>query len=280
MILYKPWMESSKNVGEWRAPIVGLTLIIYVAFWFGLGATRLWDRDEPRNARCAVEMLERNDWIVPMFNGELRTHKPILLYWLQMPAIAILGPTDFAARMGSAFMATLTIAALYLFAKKSFNSDVGFWSAAVLASSFMFVVAARAATPDACLIATSTLGILLIAYHGQTYANGRLWIVRLGYLSLGLAVLAKGPVGYILPMIVLGIWGFIQCWNEVGPVSPTRSWLHRMWVASWMTVRRLKMIEGTCIALAVAVPWYLSVGLRTDGEWLKGFFSIIIWGEP
>ncbi len=72
-------------------------------------------------------------------------------------------------------------------------------------------------------------------------------------------------------MIVLGIWGFIQCWNEV-PVSPTRSWLRRMWVASWMTVRRLKMIEGTCIALAVAVPWYLSVGLRTEVSGLK-FFS-------
>ncbi len=94
-IIKKCWRMASTH--RW------LTLIIYVAFWFGLGATRLWDRDEPRNARCAVEMLERNDWIVPMFNGELRTHKPILLYWLQMPAIAILGPTDFAARMGSAF---------------------------------------------------------------------------------------------------------------------------------------------------------------------------------
>ena len=49
-----------------------------------LGGPRLWDRDEPRNAGCAWEMLARGDWVVPVFNGELRTHKPVLLYWCIM----------------------------------------------------------------------------------------------------------------------------------------------------------------------------------------------------
>ena len=51
-------------------------LIVVVAasvIFFHLGAARLWDRDEPRNAGCAVEMLERGDWVVPVFNAELRT---------------------------------------------------------------------------------------------------------------------------------------------------------------------------------------------------------------
>jgi 4-amino-4-deoxy-L-arabinose transferase-like glycosyltransferase len=265
-------MDSLKTIAEWQSPKIWLALIVYVALWFGLGATRLWDRDEPRNARCAVEMLERNDWIVPMFNGELRTHKPILLYWLQMPSIAILGPTDFAARLGSAFMATLTVVALYLFAKKTINSDVGFWSAAVLASSFMFVIAARAATPDACLIATSTIGILSIAFHWKTHVDGRAWFAILGYLSLGMAVLAKGPVGYVLPMMVLGVWAFLQGWHEIQVASPAMQWLRRSWLVSWMTFRRLQILEGTCITLAIAVPWYLCVGVRTNGEWLRGFF--------
>ena len=37
-----------------------------------LGGSRLWDRDEPRNAGCAAEMIERGDWVVPFFNAELR----------------------------------------------------------------------------------------------------------------------------------------------------------------------------------------------------------------
>ena len=53
-----------------------LALVIFVAavvMLTNLGGPRLWDRDEPRNAGCAREMLSRGDWIVPTFNGKLRT---------------------------------------------------------------------------------------------------------------------------------------------------------------------------------------------------------------
>src|SRR5207237_5620389 len=70
-----------------------------------LGGARLWDRDEPRNAGCAREMLARGDWVVPVFNGELRTHKPVLLYWCIMASYGALGVTEFAARLPSALCA-------------------------------------------------------------------------------------------------------------------------------------------------------------------------------
>ena len=44
-----------------------------IVLFTNLGGPRLWDRDEPRNAGCAVEMLARGDWVVPWFNDELRT---------------------------------------------------------------------------------------------------------------------------------------------------------------------------------------------------------------
>ena len=55
--------------------LVVLTATVMFSF---LGSARLWDRDEPRNARAAQEMLERGDWIVPTFNSELRSHKPVM----------------------------------------------------------------------------------------------------------------------------------------------------------------------------------------------------------
>ncbi len=63
-------------------PRMTLVAICLLCFFLRLGDSKLWDRDEPRNARCAAEMLERGDWVVPTFNDELRTHKPILTYWL------------------------------------------------------------------------------------------------------------------------------------------------------------------------------------------------------
>ena len=73
-----------------------------ILFLFQLGAAPLWDRDEPRNAGCAAEMLAAGDWVVPVFNAELRTHKPVLLYWLIMSAYQVFGVNEFAARFWSA----------------------------------------------------------------------------------------------------------------------------------------------------------------------------------
>ncbi|MDP9230538.1 MAG: hypothetical protein M3O67_07690, partial [Bacteroidota bacterium] len=48
--------------------LLGLSVLL---FFPGLGKVPLWIYDEVRNAECAREMYERNDWIVPTFNGEL-----------------------------------------------------------------------------------------------------------------------------------------------------------------------------------------------------------------
>ena len=72
-----------------RKTFTGLAFVVLVAaaiFFVQLGECQLWDRDEPRNAGCAAEMMQRGDWIVPIFNGELRYQKPVMLYWLMMAA--------------------------------------------------------------------------------------------------------------------------------------------------------------------------------------------------
>ncbi len=216
-----------------------------------------------------------------MFNGELRTHKPILLYWLQMPSIAWLGQTDFAARFGGALMASLTIAAMYRFGSLQVDASFGFWSAAALATSLMFVVAARAATPDACLIATGTIGILSLVQHWRSGELRFSKYAMLGYVSLGLAILAKGPVGLVLPSLVVGLWGMTQVWDESTSSIRTRTdstWqrvvglLMKSTQCFRTTIIRLNVFRGILIALVVSLPWYVWVGLRTDGEWLYGFF--------
>lgn len=263
--------------------IAFLFLLCIATLWLGLDASRLWDRDEPRNARCAVEMLDRGDWIVPTFNDQLRTHKPILLYWLQMTCFCIFGETDFAARAASALMATVAVFATFWLGKKLIDSAAGFWSAASLATSLMFVVAGRAATPDACLVATSTIGIVGLVLHWKTGSKQFTRYATLGYLALGLAILAKGPVGIILPMMVVFLWGLVQPsnanMNSPPRELPSASRRTRIRIAcigllekTWSVTRRLLVIRGLLLALAVAVPWYIWVGIRTDGEWLYGFF--------
>lgn len=285
----------------------GLILILIVAgvYFTELGGARLWDRDEPRNSRASHEMLERGDWIVPTFNGELRTHKPILLYWGQMVSYLALGESEFTARLPSVLSALLAIAAVALLASRLSGhargiSNEGYWAAGGLATCMLFVMAGRAATPDACLIAFSTLGIAALVLSALApaapYTHGAVrsarWLPAIvGYVMLGLAVLAKGPVGIILPIAVVNIWWLI-CYElqmhptPTGDATPTDkltwfqtagSWLSFAWrtfnpLRCLRCVWQMKMIPGVLVALVVCVPWYYQVGVETQGEFLRGFF--------
>ena len=140
---------------------LGLIVALCGAVFFtNLGGAKLWDRDEPRNAGCAREMLQRNDWVTPYFNGELRTPKPVLTYWLMMTAYGLFGVTEFSARFWSAALGVGTCLATYVIARRLFAPSVGFWAALVMGTSLLFCVASRAATPDAPLIFCSTMAIM------------------------------------------------------------------------------------------------------------------------
>ncbi|QDV26583.1 ArnT family glycosyltransferase [Aureliella helgolandensis] len=284
-----------------------LALVVCSVFFVELGGARLWDRDEPRNSRASHEMLERGDWIVPTFNGELRTHKPVLLYWGQMLSYLSLGESEFTARFPSALCALLTVFTIAVLGSRLSGrstgiSQEGFWAAGALATCLFFVMAGRAATPDSCLIAFSTLGIAFLVIGSLApsapYSSGRVvptrWLPAIaGYAMLGLAVLAKGPVGFILPMAVVHAW-WLACRrcevrdrevSGLDVMSLNRpNWVHFLihsvseaWHAfrPWKCLQAiwaLKAIPGFLIMLLVAAPWYYAVGVETNGAFLQGFF--------
>ncbi len=278
-----------------------LLLVVLGVFFTELGTARLWDRDEPRNTRASHEMLARGDWIVPTFNGSLRDHKPILLYWGQMLSFVALGESEFAARLPSALCALLSIVAVAVLAsrlsgKSTGLSQEGFWAAGCMATCMLFVMAGRAATPDSCLIAFSTLGIAALVIGSLApsapYSSGRVtktkWLAALiGYTMLGLAALAKGPVGIILPLTVVHVWWMICRRLQTLEDTRTASHLHgfeslkTLGLESWRTfnpkqcwraVWALRTIPGLLLSLFAAAPWYVAVGYETHGAFLRGFF--------
>lgn len=277
-----------------------IVLAAGVVFFTNLGGPRLWDRDEPRNAGCAVEMLQRGDWIVPVFNDQLRTHKPVLLYWFMMTAYAVFGVNEFAARFWSALLAVGTVLMTYQIGRRLFSAPVGLWSAIALSSCLMFDVAARAATPDSVLIFFTTLATLVYVLgtfkpkeEGGTLAatepDGEhptfpisRGVAVLMYAAMGIAVLAKGPVGLVLPVAVIGMFLLIVRLPAQSAATPEAGW--RRWSRVAVAVLRpfaplhflrtcwsMRPLTALIASLAVALPWYVWVGVRTDGEWIKGF---------
>ena len=267
-----------------------LTCVAAATLFVNLGAPRLWDRDEPRNAACAREMLERADWVVPTFNGELRVAKPILKYWLMIHAYKMFGVNEFAARFWSAVFALATVWATYFLGRRLFDGLAGLWAGLILATSLLFLASGHIAKADAPLTFYSTLPVLLFVY-GTFRRSGeasdgptlvvpfpRSWpIVALLYASVGVAALAKGLPGLLLPPAAIGLFLLIarlpiRCGSTswparilgfLRPFAPGH-FLRTFWL--------MRPITAVVVTLAVAAPWYTLVGLRTHGAFLRGFF--------
>src|SRR3712207_6591267 len=92
----------------------------FAVYLIGNATASLLDRDEPRYAQCAREMLRGSpehpgaDWVVPRYLGEIRYAKPAGVYWLQAASMRVFGdaggPGAFAARFPSAVAMPLTLA--------------------------------------------------------------------------------------------------------------------------------------------------------------------------
>lgn len=217
-------------------------------FFLNLGGAALWDVDEGRNADCALEMMRADNWIVPTFNAQLRVDKPALLYWLQIFSYSLFGVNEFAARFPSAIAALLTVLVTYELARSMFTRTTGLLAGVVVASSPMLVGAARFANPDALL---NCFTVLTLAIFWIGLAERRWWwFLLLGFVS-ALAVLAKGPVGLILPAAVNTCF---LLWERRLAILWDRRWL----------------LTSTVFTV-VALPWYVWVGLETHGEFLTGF---------
>jgi 4-amino-4-deoxy-L-arabinose transferase-like glycosyltransferase len=230
----------------------GLLLAVgAVLFLPNLGGPSLWDIDEGNNAEAAREMLASGNAIVPTFNFELRVDKPALLYWLQIGAYELFGVNEFAARFPSAMAALLAIFCTYELGRRMFGAIAGLLAGLMLASTVLFCAAAHFANADALLSACTLLAFL---FFWNSFARGdRSWFVLCG-LSAGLAMLAKGPVGLVLPSAVAVLFLF---------------WARRIGrLIDW------RLLSGMLAFGLVVVPWYAWVGAETRGNYLKGFFIV------
>jgi len=229
-------------------------------FWFllglsalllfpGLGKTPLWIYDEVRNAECAREMYERGDWVVPTFNGGLRTLKPPLHYYFMFGGFKIFGITEWGARFFSAVFGVLTIFITYFFVNKYSSQRQAFITSLVLLASTHFLFEFRMSVPDPYLIFLNTASLFTAYAFFKEKKNYWLLICA---ITMGLGTLTKGPVAIILPGAAIFIW---LIWEK--KIKEVFSW---------------KILLAGIIMFAVAIPWYLLVDKATNGEWTKGFF--------
>jgi hypothetical protein len=218
---------------------------------FGLGNFPIYIVDEARNAQAAWEMFQAGEWVVPTFNEGVRTDKPPLHYYVMILFYGALGKTAVAARLGSAICGILTMGGIWWFTRKYWGRVPATLAVIVYGLSLYVPIQFFLATPDPYLALAFTLGMLLL-YDG--YTTGRLGPLLFGYLGLGLAILAKGPVALILAFFGGGLFLLL---------SPGKL---------LQKLKLLKLPLGLATVLVVAVPWFVAVHEATDGLFTHDFF--------
>ncbi len=207
--------------------------------------------DEAKNSECAREMFEKGDWIVPTFNYNLRTDKPPLHYFFMMAGYHIFGVNEWAARFFSGIFGALTILITFLYTKRFTNPATALWAVFVLLASVHLGIQFHLAVPDPYLIFFFCWSLFLFY---AAISERRLYEIILLYVSIGLGTLTKGPVAIALPGLIFLL--FLIFTKQM----------------KWKIIRALKPFTGAAIVLAIALPWYILVGLETNWEWTAGFF--------
>ena len=228
-----------------------ILLLSVVLLFIRLGAVTIFQVAEARNSEVPVEMLVKHDFIVPYFNGALRTDKPPLHYYAMLLAYRFGGISETSARFFSAVCGLLVLMATWLFSRKYAGVQSACWSSVVLLGSVHTIFQFRLATPDPYLIACHVLSLYCFWEGYQAQKKGFLWLM---YGLLGLAILAKGPVGAALPIITIGLYLLLQ-----------KEW-------SLKNLQRLHLVSGFFITALITIPWFYLVHVQTHGAWTDGFF--------
>ena len=226
-------------------------LCVFFCFYLGVASlTSLWDRDEPRFARAAVEMLETGDYLVPTFNGELRADKPPLIYWCMNPWIRWWGPTDLAVRIPSILGSLVMALATFHIGRNLGGIQLGLRSLWLLLCMPIPIFIGTAATADGILMAGVSTS-LAVMVDRLVHGKKKFHFVILS-IAMTWALLAKGPVG--LAAIWLGSL-FIAYFGK-GIVHWDRRW--------WWEV-----VGATLIALVCFLLWGIPANQQTGGELLQ-----------
>jgi 4-amino-4-deoxy-L-arabinose transferase-like glycosyltransferase len=217
-------------------------LLIVVAWFFGLFIDLTGDSG--LYAAISRQVVESGDWLVLKINGEPYDQKPHLLFWLAGLGIKLFGNTNFAFKVFPFLFAISSLWFAYKLGRLLFSREAGLTAALIAGTSQMFFLYLLDIHTDSILQTGVSLSLWqLIAYLENRKVRNFVW----GFVGIGLAMLAKGPVGAVLPFFTVLIYLIVK--------KDFRQLIHPKWIL------------GIVIVLVVISPtlWHLYQSFGWEG---------------
>ncbi len=229
--------------------LVAAFIVYAVLVGLALANDAISHQDESYYLAASRTMLDTGDYLVPEFKGDARIKKPILYYWLMLPAQALLGHSFWSSRLlallsGLGLLAATWKISAFFFEERS-RRIAAVW---ILASTDIVYRYAHYAVPEMTLTLMLTSAHWAFLSYDRATAQqepARRYLITF-YAMMGLAFMTKGPVGIALPLLTA--------------------------IAAYLVQRRprailrLFSIPGILLLLAIICPWYVALVLRVGRE--------------
>ena len=271
------------SLHKWQH-IALLCLLTLALILPGFSSLPIIDRDEARYAQASIQMVETGDYVNIKFQDQARHKKPAGIYWLQSGVIHLFGGADAKSnirqlwmhRLPSLLGALLAVIMSYWGCAKIIDRQFAFISAALLASSLLFIFEGHIAKTDAVLCGLSaTLFAALLAlqaqfreHHDQSsrdskhqyapqndiYKSNKIlqkprFPIWLFWTALGLSIMIKGPI--LAAIIILCLASY------------------RIFTGSLAWARPLLYGPAIIVFVMLWLPWTIYIYIHTDGGFLR-----------
>ena len=227
-----------------------LTLLGAVLFLLANGSLAVTDPVESNYTQTAKEMLLSGDYVSPRIFGNFWYDKPAFFYWELIAAFKAFGVTDFAARFFPAVFGVIGLWLTYFFARRLYDAQTAVLSGMLLATSVGYWVISKSVITDATLFVFFN-AVLVFFYLAYTGKNKNLYY--LCYFFAGLAVLTKGPIGILLPGLIVTIFIVLR--------------------RDFAEIPRMKPL-GFAIFFAVVAVWYVPMYLLHGADFVNTFLGV------
>lgn len=222
-------MTFRNNRGLWI--ILILAIIMFLPF---LGLTDFNTKGEPREAVVAFTMLDTGNWVLPINNGGDIPYKPPFFHWCIALFSSLQGyVSEYTSRLPSAVALILMVVGGFCFISKRKDESTAFIASLLTLTSFEVHRAGYACRVDMVLTACIVGSMYLMCRWWECGKRGLPWVA---ILLMSAGTLTKGPIGIILPCLVMAVFMLVQ-----------REKL-------WSTVWRLALVA--VLSLVLPLCWY------------------------
>lgn len=216
---------------------------LFIVYLIGIIVPDIMEVDAAQYASISMEMAKTNSFLKVYHLQGNYLDKPPLLFWFGAIFMKIFGVNHIAYRLPTFITTIIGTYATYALGKRLYNKNVGTIAALVISSCQVYILHNHDVRTDTLL----TNFVIIAIWQGVAYLQTKstanfIW----AFIAVGMAMLAKGPIGAVVPVMALGT--------------------HLLYQRSWSNLFNWKWILGIVIVLIVLAPMLYGLYIQFDAD--------------